>query len=99
MKGGAIHMAQAATKEARIDIRITKKQKAFIKRGATVQGQKITDFVLSSAQEKAEMLLADQKEFTLPAERWDAFVAALDRPVNRHERLARLMSEPSILER
>ena len=92
-------MAPATTKEARIGIRTTKEQKAFIKRGASAQGQKLTDFVLASAQEKAELVLADQKEFVLPAERWKAFVAALDRPVRRHERLTQLMSEPSALER
>lgn len=92
-------MAVRATKKERIGIRTTKEQKAFIKRGANVQGQKLTDFILASAQEKAELVLADQKEFVLPAQRWDAFVAALDRPVRRHERLARLMSEPSALER
>lgn len=89
----------AATKEARIGIRTTKEQKAFIRRGASALGQKLTDFVLASAQEKAELVLADQKEFVLPAERWKAFVEALDRPVRRHERLTRLMSEPTVLER
>jgi uncharacterized protein (DUF1778 family) len=92
-------MAFTPTKEARIGIRTTKEQKAFIKRGASVQGQKLSDFVLASAQEKAEMVLADQKEFVLPAGRWKAFVEALDRPVRRHERLTQLMSEPSVLER
>ena len=92
-------MAPAATKEARLGIRITKEQKALIKRGASVQGQKLSDFVLARAQEKAEMVLADQKEFVLSAARWKAFVDALDRPVRRHERLRRLMSEPSLLDR
>ena len=92
-------MARVTTKEARIGIRTTKEQKAFIKRGASVQGQKLSDFVLASAQEKAELVLADQKEFVLSAARWKAFVEALDRPIRRHERLKRLMSEPSLLER
>jgi len=92
-------MAEAATKKARIGIRTTKEQKALIKRGASAQGQKLSDFILASAQEKAEMVLADQKEFVLAAARWKAFVEALDQPVRRHQRLARLMSEPSVLER
>jgi uncharacterized protein (DUF1778 family) len=92
-------MAPATTKEARIGIRTTKEQKAFIKRGASMQGQKLSDFVLASAQEKAELVLADQREFVLSAERWKAFVDALDRPARRHERLTRLMSGPSVLER
>ena len=92
-------MASATTKQARIGIRTTKEQKALIKRGASAQGQKLSDFVLASAQEKAEMVLANQKEFVLSAERWKTFVEALDRPVRRHERLIRLMSEASVLER
>lgn len=86
-------------REARIEVRTSREQKDLITRGARVQGQNVTDFILSSAQEKAELILAEQKDFELPEDRWKAFVAALDRPVNRHERLARLMSEPSILER
>lgn len=86
-------------KEARIDVRTTYEQKAFITRVADSSGQSVSDFVLSSAQEKAEMILADQKEFVLPPDRWAAFVAALERPEKKHDRLARLMSEPSILER
>jgi len=92
-------MAAPAVKEARIALRATEKEKALIRRGAEALGQKLSDFILSSAQEKAEIVLADQKEFTLPPDRWNAFVAALDRPVTRNKRLARLMSEPSVLER
>lgn len=88
-----------AQKEARIEVRTTSKQKALITRGADANGQNVSDFILSSAQEKAEMILADQKEFVLPQIRWDRFVAALDRPKKRQKRLARLMSEPSVLER
>jgi uncharacterized protein (DUF1778 family) len=45
------------------------------------------------------MILADQREFILPKDRWAKFVAALDRPETNNKRLARLISEPSILER
>jgi len=89
----------AGPKEARIEVRTTHEQKAFITRGADTNGQSVSDFVLASAQEKAEMILADQKEFVLPPDRWAAFVAALERPEKKHDRLAQLMSEPSILER
>ena len=92
-------MTPATTKQTRIGIRTTKEQKALIKRGANALGQKLTDFVLASAQEKAESVLADQKEFVLSPARWKAFVEALDQPVRRHKRLIRLMSEPSVLER
>ena len=88
-----------ATKECRFNLRATKAQREVIERGATVHGQKMSDFVLASACEKAEQILAEQRHFVVPPAQWDAFVAALDRPAVRRERLARLMSEPSILER
>ena len=58
----------------------------------------MTNFVLSSTCEKAKKILAEQRNFLVPPEQWGKFVAALDRPTVRHERLARLMSELSILE-
>lgn len=91
-------MPAVKTKEDRLYCRITKEQKRMIERGAAAMRQKTSDFVVSSACQKAEEVLADQKHFILPKSKWDAFMAALDRPVRQHQRLARLMSEPSILE-
>lgn len=88
-----------ATKECRLNFRATKEQHAVIERGATVQGQNMTQFVVSSAYDKAEQVLADQRNFVVSSSQWNAFVAALDKPVSRNDRLARLLSEPSILER
>jgi uncharacterized protein (DUF1778 family) len=92
-------MPAAATKESRFNLRTTTAQRTIIERGAAVQGQKLTDFVVSSACEKAEQVLADQRSFVVSQAKWDEFVAALDRPTTQKARLARLMSEPSILER
>lgn len=92
-------MPATAVKESRLNLRTTKTQRAIIERGATVQGQNVTDFVVSSAYEKAEQVLADQRAFVVPKAKWDAFVAILDRPTTHKARLARLMSEPTILER
>jgi uncharacterized protein (DUF1778 family) len=86
-------------KEQRLHLRATKKQRAVIERGARMRGQNITDFVISSAYEKAELVLSEQHHFVLSPAKWDAFVTALDRPVSKHKRLARLIAEPSILER
>ena len=62
-------MATLAQKEARIEVRTTSQRKAFIARGAKASGQNVSDFILSSAQEKAEMILADQTEFVLRKDR------------------------------
>ncbi len=47
----------------------------------------------------AKQTLADRQSFQLNREQWEAFVAALDAPPQRHPRLARLLQEPSVLER
>ncbi|MGA8503564.1 MAG: DUF1778 domain-containing protein [Candidatus Sulfotelmatobacter sp.] len=89
----------SGAKECRLNFRATKEQHDVIERGATVQGQNMTQFVVSSAYDRAEQVLADQRNFVISGSRWDAFVAALDKPVSRHDRLARLLSELSTLER
>jgi hypothetical protein len=43
-------------------------------------------------------LVADRHIFTLDAKSWDAFVAALDGPPQRHPRLERLFCESSVFE-
>ncbi len=48
---------------------------------------------------EAEEALASQRRFSLNAEQWDAFVAALDRPVRSMPRLQRLFAEASVLEK
>ena len=83
----------------RIALRTSKEQKSFLEKGASATGQNLTEFVLSSAQEKAEIVLADQNRFVVSPKQWDAFVTALDRPATSKKNLARLMSEPSVLER
>jgi uncharacterized protein (DUF1778 family) len=63
------------------------------------RGESLTDFVIKSACAEAEQALADQRRFVLNAEQWDAFVAALDRPIQSKPRLQRLSRELSVLER
>jgi uncharacterized protein (DUF1778 family) len=92
-------MAVTATKTCRLNLRATKDERKLIMRAAAAQGQKMASFVIESAYEKAEQVLADQRNFELSPSKWNAFVEALDRPVKEHARLVRLMSEPSILER
>ncbi len=59
----------------------------------------MSEFVLESALASAAETLADRQSFQLNDEQWEAFVAALDAPPRGHPRLARLLQEPSLLER
>ena len=70
-----------------------------MRRGAQERGESLTDFVIRSACSEAEQALAEQRGFLLNTEQWNAFVAALDRPVQVKPRLRRLFTEPSVLEK
>ena len=70
-----------------------------MRRGAQERGENLTDFIIRSACAEAEQALADQRRFALDAEQWNAFVAALDRPVQPKPRLRRLFTEPSVVEK
>lgn len=83
----------------RLNLRATRSQKRLFEAVASRQNVTVTDFILESASHRAEEILADQRGFALPPERWKAFLAALDRPVRSKPRLRRLLSEPSVLER
>ncbi|MEJ2388400.1 MAG: DUF1778 domain-containing protein [Chromatiaceae bacterium] len=45
--------------------------------------------------ERADETLADRQHFGLDAERWSAFMAALDKPPRALPRLERLLREPT----
>jgi len=45
----------------------------------------------------AEQTLADRRQFMLDKAHWQAFQAALDRPVQTKSRLKRLLGEPSVI--
>ena len=54
-----------------------------------------SEFVLREAMASAEGILADRTRFVLPAERWEAFSARLDRPPRSIPALAALVTEPT----
>ncbi len=87
------------SKKHRLNLRTTRQQREVIKVAASLCGEDMTDFVITSAYNRAEQVLAERRHFELPAERWKKFVAALDRRPAPKTRLRRLLSEPSILER
>jgi len=57
--------------------------------------QPVSQFLLSSALERAHETLADRQHFGLDAERWRAFMAALGGPPRALPRLERLLREPT----
>lgn len=83
----------------RLNLRTTRREKRLFETAASRQGVTVTEFVLESACTRAEDILAEERHFALPPDRWKAFVSALDRPIQPKLRLRRLLSEPSVLKR
>jgi uncharacterized protein (DUF1778 family) len=85
-------------KSERIDIRTTPAAKETLQRAATMTHKNVSEFLLDAGLAAAAEALADRRLFILDDAQWRAFNTALDRPVSRKPRLAKLLTEPSALE-
>jgi uncharacterized protein (DUF1778 family) len=92
------NMAQRTNRTEKLDLRLTPANKRTLSAAATAERKSLSEFVLDTALSEAEERLADRRVFTLDADAWDAFVAALDAPPRHNERLARLFREPSVFD-
>jgi uncharacterized protein (DUF1778 family) len=66
-------------KKDRLDIRISYEQRRMLDEAAAASGVSVSAFVLSHATGAARDLLADLTSLVLSEERWNKFVAMLDR--------------------
>ena len=89
-------MSTLAVKDQRLALRLTAPQRALIERAARARGESLTEFSVSAAVDKAQTVLADQRDWVLNAEEWDTFVAAIDHPAQVLPGLADLMHRPSV---
>lgn len=83
----------------RLNVRVTVDQARLIRRAAKETQANLSSFLVESACLRAEEALASQQHFVYTPKQWDAFTAALDRPVQDKPRLRALLSKPSVLER
>lgn len=80
----------------RWDFRVEPETDRLVRQAAVSSQRTLTDFVVDAAVLEAERLLADRTEFALPPERWEQFVALLDRSPRDNPGLERLFSQPSV---
>lgn len=93
-------MAPMTARSEKLDLRVSPEAKHTLRRAAMVAHQSISEFVLQTALNKAEEVLAEQTQVMLSAQDWQAFVAALDAPPTiQSARLSRLLNEPSVFDR
>lgn len=67
-------------KETRLSIRATEPEKKILLQAAQLQHTNISQFVLQTALDAAQAVLADQTEFRLSPKQWEAFCERLDTP-------------------
>ncbi len=85
----------ATTKDARLNLRLRAADDELIRHAAEQTGQTVTEFLTTSAVERAHEVLADQRTFVLDGATWDQFVALLDAPVRPDPRLVALFATPT----
>ena len=90
--------AVKTAKPCRINLRASASQERLLRNCARLKGVTMTDFIVESACEAAERILADQSHFQLTSDQLAAFNQALERPPQIHSRLRRLFAQPSVLD-
>ena len=76
---------------ASIHIRVPQPTKQLIETAASAVGRTLSEFVLDSARKQAIDVLLDRRLFVLDADKYDAFLDALDNPPPADKALMALM--------
>ena len=92
-------MPNTETRNQKLDLRLTPSAKRTLQMAALAAHRSVSEFVLESALTRAEESLPDRQRFSLNAEQWEAFQAALSAPIRKAPRLAQLLKQPSVFER
>lgn len=78
---------EIVSKTARLEARLTRKQKALFQHAADLTGRSLTEFVISSAHEVASRTLREHEVLTLNGRDRQVFVNAILKPVSANMRL------------
>jgi uncharacterized protein (DUF1778 family) len=80
---------------SRLDLHLSPEAKQTLNAAARKARCSVSQFVLTSALERAAEILTDRHRFELNAEQWEEFMTALDAPPRVVSRLQRLFRDPS----
>lgn len=92
-------MSNAATKNARMELKTTGALKQMLTKAATLSGLGTTAFVLSCAEEKARKVIEHHDSLSLSSTEQNAFLAILNNPSKSPEKLKELMALERFSER
>lgn len=88
-------MATQSTRTTKLDLRLSPEAKQTLSAAAQAAHCSVSQFVLTSALERAAETLTERQRFELNAEQWEKFMAALDAPPQIVPQVQRLFYEPS----
>ena len=91
-------MPATMTRTEKLDLRLSPEAKRVLQSAASAGHQLVSEFVLESALARAAETLPNRTHFGLDADRWNAFLAALDAPARALPRLSRLLEEPGVFD-
>src|SRR6266852_4082494 len=69
-----------ATRTEQLSLRVPPATKRILQQGASIAGQTLTDFMVSSSAERARELLEQQRVISMSQSAFDTFAAAMDEP-------------------
>lgn len=84
-------------KTERIDVRTSTPVKRLLQEAARASHKNVSESLLDAGITAAAQTLADRRHFTLDKPLWQAFQAALDRPIQSKPRLKQLLQEHGVL--
>ena len=84
------------TRSQRINLRATDRQEVLLRRAAEATDRTLTDFVLGSAVEYAERVLADRRWFIATDEQFAEFTRLLDEPLPQTSKFEKLFAQDSV---
>ncbi len=91
-------MPSPVTRTEKLDLRLTPAAKEALQAAASATRRSVSEFVLDSALASAEEALAQRRHFGLSAEKWDAFLLALDAAPRKLPRVKQLFETRSVFE-
>jgi uncharacterized protein (DUF1778 family) len=87
-----------ATKNERIELRLTSEQKTEIEQAAAITGRSVTEFSVPLLVDEASEVIRQERQLQMSKKAWDAFNRILDEPARPLEGLADLLKRPSVFE-
>jgi uncharacterized protein (DUF1778 family) len=95
---GGVDMGISQTRDARLELRLTKDVKSLLQQAADAVGKKLSEFVVDCARHEAVDVIADRRVFQLDQQQMSEFENILNRPVSDNPKLQRLLTGKTIFQ-